>query len=443
MKAMSNDKPLRVYASDVASIIGEENSVCSWENIPVSQQKSILEALEAIASQTPPSCIVYPHTTEQLAQVMAEAHRLNWRVLPCGSGSKLNWAGLAKDVDVVVSTERLNRLIEHAIGDLTVTVEAGMKFSHLQAMLAGSGQFLALDPITQNTATIGGIVATADTGSLRQRYGSVRDQLLGMTFVRADGQIAKAGGRVVKNVAGYDLMKLFTGSYGTLGVLSQLTFRVYPLPEASGTVVLTGDPKAVSQAADTLRGSALTPTQADLLSTQLVSRLGLSQGLGFIARFQSIPESVKEQSNRLLEVGAQLGLQGTIYSAVDEADLWRISREQIHSSVSESAITCKIGVLPTSAVEVLTQADLGFVHIASGLGILRCEDENKVDKVLEIRNLCQTHGGFLTILAAPVKVKQQLDVWGYTGNAVQLMRRIKEQFDRKFILSPGRFVGGI
>lgn len=429
---------MKAIASCVASIVGEENAVCPWEDIPVSQQQSILQV---IASPTPPSCIVYPHTTEQLAQVMTEAHRNKWCVLPCGSGSKLNWGGLAKEVDVVVSTERLNQLIEHAVDDLTVTVEAGMKFSRLQEMLADSRQFLAIDPIIQDTATIGGIVATADTGSLRQRYGSVRDQLLGMTFVRADGQIAKAGGRVVKNVAGYDLMKLFTGSYGTLGVLSQVTFRVYPLPEASGTVVLTGEALAVSQAADTLRGSALTPTQADLLSTQLVSRLELGQGLGLIVRFQSIAESVKEQSNRLLEVGAQLGLQGTIYSGADEADLWRILREQMHSSLSDG-ITCKIGVLPTSAVEVLTDADVGLIHMASGLGVLRFEGENTVDKVLGIRNLCQSYGGFLTILSAPVKVKQ-LDVWGYTGNAVQLMRRIKEQFDKEYVLSPGRFVGGI
>ncbi|WP_017317961.1 FAD-binding oxidoreductase [Mastigocladopsis repens] len=430
---------MKALASCFASIVGTENSVC-WEDVPLSQQKSILVA---IASPTPPGCIVYPHTTEQLAQVMTEAHRNNWRVLPCGSGSKLNWGGLVKDVDIVVSTERLNRLIEHAIGDLTITVEAGMKFSDLQAILADSKQFLALDPITQDTATIGGIVTTADTGSLRQRYGSVRDQLLGISFVRADGQIAKAGGRVVKNVAGYDLMKLFTGSYGTLGVISQVTFRVYPLPEASGTVVLTGMAEAVSQAADALRGSALTPTQADLLSTQLVSNLELGQGLGLIVRFQSIAQSVKEQSNRLLEVGAKLGLQGTIYSTVDEVELWRILRQQMHSSPNDSAITCKIGVLPTSAVEVLTQAEVGLVHIASGLGVLRFEGENTVDKVLGTRNLCQSHGGFLTILSAPVKVKQQVDVWGYTGNAVQLMHRIKEQFDKENILSPGRFVGGI
>ncbi|KAB8330965.1 FAD-binding oxidoreductase [Scytonema tolypothrichoides VB-61278] len=439
---------MKALASCFASIVGTENTVC-WEDVPVSQQKSILQAisdekpLRVNASPTPPGCIVYPHTTEQLAQVIAEAHRNKWRVLPCGSGSKLNWGGLVKNVDVVVSTERLNQLIEHAVGDLTVTVEAGMKFSHLQEILAKCGQFLALDPITQDTATIGGIVATADTGSLRQRYGSVRDQLLGITFVRADGQIAKAGGRVVKNVAGYDLMKLFTGSYGTLGLISQVTFRVYPMQEISGTVVLTGDAKAISGAANVLRGSALTPTQADLLSTQLVSSLELGQGLGLIARFQSIAESVKEQSNRLLEVGEQLGLKGTIYSGADEADLWRILREQMHSSASESVISCKMGVLPTSAVNVLTQVDMGWIHIASGLGVLRFEGDNKIDQVLGIRNLCQTNGGFLTILSAPVKVKQQLDVWGYTGNAVQLMRLIKEQFDKENILSPGRFVGGI
>ncbi|GAB1538305.1 FAD-binding oxidoreductase [Scytonema sp. NUACC21] len=431
---------MKAIASCLASIIGDENAVCVWENIPVERQKLILEA---IASPSPPHCIVYPSTTQQLAAIIAEAYRNKWRVLLCGSGSKLNWGGLVKSADIVVSTERINQPIEHAVGDLTVTVGAGMKFSQLQTILANSKQFLAIDPATPESATIGGIVATADTGSLRQRYGSVRDQLLGITFVRADGQIAKAGGRVVKNVAGYDLMKLFTGSFGTLGAIAQVTFRLYPFLEASGTVVLTGEATAVEQAADILRGSALTPTQADLLSPQLVSRLELGQGLGLIARFQSIAESVKEQSNQLLEVGKQLGLQGKIYSEADEADLWLILREQMHSSPSESVITCKIGVLPTSAVKVLTEVEMGWIHIASGLGVLRFEGENTVDKVLETRNLCQTNGGFLTILAAPVTVKERLDVWGYTGNALQIMRRIKEQFDAGYILSPGRFVGGI
>lgn len=437
MKAMSNDRPQGVSASDFASIVGEENAVCLWENIELGQQKRIQQA---VASGKSPNCIVYPRSQEQLAAVIGTAHANNWRVLPCGSGSKLSWGGLAKGVDVVVSTERINQLIEHAVGDLTVTVEAGMKFSDLQALLAKSRQFLALDPAAPESATIGGIVATGDTGSLRQRYGSVRDQLLGITFIRADGQIAKAGGRVVKNVAGYDLMKLLTGSYGTLGFISQLTFRLYPLPEASGTVVLTGSAEAVSQAADILRGSALTPVQADLLSTKLVSSLGLGQGLGLIARFQSISESVKEQSNRVLEVGQKLGLDGAIFADDDEANLWQRLQERIHTTVTESVITCKIGVLPTAAVEILTQVELGLIHISSGLGLLQLESKNQV---LKIRACTQAHRGFLTILSAPMAVKEQIDVWGYTGNALPLMRRIKEQFDSQNILSPGRFVGGI
>lgn len=434
---MSNDKPQGVYASYFASIVGEENAVCLWENIELGQQKRIQQA---IASGNPPSCIVYPRSQQQLAAVIATAHSNNWRVLPCGNSSKLNWGGLVKGIDVVVSTERINQLIEHAVGDLTITVEAGMKFSDLQGLLAKSRQFLALDPTAPELATIGGIVATGDTGSLRQRYGSVRDQLLGITFVRADGQVAKAGGRVVKNVAGYDLMKLLTGSYGTLCFISQLTFRVYPLAEASGTVVLTGTAEAVSQAADILRGSALTPVQADLLSTKLVSSLGLGEGLGLIARFQSISESVKEQSNRVLEVGQKLGLDGAIYVDGDEASLWQRLQERIHYTATESVITCKIGVLPTAAVEILTQVELGLIHIGSGLGLLQLEGKNQV---LKVRDRTQAHRGFLTILEAPVAVKEQIDVWGYTENALPLMRQIKEQFDSKNILSPGRFVGGI
>ncbi|MHC5817364.1 MAG: FAD-binding oxidoreductase [Nostoc sp.] len=449
---MSNDKPQGVCASYFASIVGEENAVCLWENIELGQQKRIQQA---IASGNSPSCIVYPDTQKQLAAVIATAYTNNWRVLPCGRGSKLSWGGLVKGVDVVVSTERINQLIEHAVGDFTITVEAGMKFSDLQALLAKSRQFLAVDPTAPESATIGGIVATGDTGSLRQRYGSVRDQLLGITFVRADGQVAKAGGRVVKNVAGYDLMKLFTGSYGTLGVISQLTFRLYPLPEASETVVLTGSPEAISQAANILRGSALTPVQADLLSTKLVSSLGLGQGLGLIARFQSISESVKEQSNRVLEVGQKLGLDGAIFADGDEANLWQRLQKRIHTTATESVITCKIGVLPTAAVEILTQVELGLIHISSGLGLLQLKDKNQVLKVRDelrsvggdayggLRLRTQAHRGFLTILEAPMAIKEEIDVWGYTGNGLPLMRGIKEQFDSKNILSPGRFVGGI
>ena len=428
---------MNLIASILTSILSAENAVISWENLTPTQKQNLQRSID---SKSHPSCVVYPHSQAELAAVITTANSHQWRVLTWGSGSKINWGGLAENIDIIVSTEHINQLIEHAVGDLTVTVEAGMKFAQIQEILAKSGQTLALDPAAPELATIGGIVATADTGSLRQRYGGVRDQLLGITFIRADGEIAKAGGRVVKNVAGYDLMKLFTGAYGTLGIISQVTFRVYPIPESSGTVILTGKPEAISQAARTLHGSELTPTQADLLSNKLLTNLDLGTGIGLIARFQSISESVQEQSKRLLLIGEKLGLQGVIYSGNQEIDLWQQLPKQIYDHLTESTITCKIGVLPTAAVEILNYMEVGLIHISSGLGLVRLEKE---EEILPLRSLCQANSGFLSVLSAPVEFKKRFDVWGYNGNALAVMRGIKEQFDGNFILSPGRFVGGI
>ena len=311
---------MNTIASTLTSILSTENAVLPWENLAPTQKQNLQQSID---SKSYPICVVYPHSQAELAAVITTANSHKWRVLACGSGSKINWGGLGKNIDIIVSTERINQLIEHAVGDLTVTVEAGMKFAQIQEILAKSGQTLALDPAFPESATIGGIVATADTGSLRQRYGGVRDQILGITFIRADGEIAKAGGRVVKNVAGYDLMKLFTGAYGTLGIISQVTLRVYPIPETSGTVILTGKSEAISQAVRILQSSELTPTQADLLSSKLVTSLALGTGIGLITRFQTIHESVEEQSQRLLAIGEKLGLQGVIYQGVEESKIGR------------------------------------------------------------------------------------------------------------------------
>lgn len=433
-------------AQALIPIVGDSN-IYDWETLPPHWQERLIRA----NLPENPSCIVYPNTVEDLARVITCADQNNWRVLPCGSGSKLSWGGIGKPVDIIVSSERLNRIIEHAVGDLTVTVEAGVKFADLQNLLLQTHQFLPLEPTYPQDATIGGIVATADSGSWRQRYGGVRDMLLGISFVRSDGQLAKAGGRVVKNVAGYDLMKLFTGSYGTLSIFTQVTFRTYPVQEATGTVVLTGEGEAIASTTKTLLASALTPTAADLLSTQLVTQLNLGQGMGLMVRFQSVTESVKEQSSRLLEVGQTLGLKGTLYTDADEATLWQSLPEQIQSVPHQPTITCKIGVLPTSTINTLTQLDtltsqtgLGFIHVGSGLGRLRLDPATVTPQtIMELRRYCEDQRGFLTVLEAPLTFKQQLDVWGYNGNALDIMHRIKQQFDPKNLLSPHRFVAGI
>jgi len=454
MKSISTDSS--ALAQELESIVGTDG-VCCWQDTDTFWQKRIESA---IAPGTKIDCIVYPNTQAELAAAIAWASRNQRCVLPCGSGSKLDWGGLVKTEAsttpseppflreagglIVVSCDRLNRLIEHAVGDLTVTVEAGMKFAELQQILAKAGQFLPLDPAYPEQATIGGIIATADTGSLRQRYRGVRDLLLGITFARSDGEIAKAGGRVVKNVAGYDLMKLLTGAYGTLGIITQVTMRVYPLPEASATVILTGEVEALATATQTLLSSALTPTAIDLLSNQLIEKLGLGKGIGLAVRFQSVAESVDEQSTRLLEVGDKLGLKAITYIDNDETDFWQRLKETIWSKEGESTIICKIGVIPSATTNILAQLNLAdcLIHAGSGLGVLRF-DAATPEMLLQVRRWCESNGGFLSILKATTEIKQNLDVWGYNGNGLGLMRKIRQQFDPKNILSPHRFVDGI
>ena len=443
---------MSAIAHTFETILGAD-AVCTWEALKANSPSLQSQIAQAITPETQIDCIIYPSTPAELAEAIACAHTQRWRVLVCGSGSKLHWGGLAQGVQVVISTARMNRLIEHAAGDMTVTVEAGMRFADLQALLAKSGQFLTADPAYRQTATLGGIVATADTGTLRQRYGGIREFLIGISLVRTDGQAAKAGGRVVKNVAGYDLMKLFAGSYGTLGAISELTFRLYPLPSASQTVVLTGAAEAIAQATSTLLASGLTPTAIELLSAEALMALGFSSGqgsnLGLIARFQGIEISVEKQSEQVLKISQMLGLSGVSLTDASESSLWHPLQELMEYRPTEPQIFCKIGVLPAKAVETLVKlADLpdlesaiATFHASSGLGTLRCTAP--LQSLLDLRQICQNQGGFLTVLEAPIALKQKLDVWGYSGNALEIMRRLKQQFDSENLFSPGRFVGGI
>ena len=418
-----------------------------WETVESQWQQKIRLA---ILAESLPSFLLLPHTQQSLAEAVKLAWENQWVLLPCGSGSKLSWGGLVNNPQLVLSSQGLNRIIEHAVGDLTLTVEAGVKLADLQQLLQASGQFLPLDPAYPESATIGGIVATADSGSWRQRYGGVRDMVLGLSFVRGDGAIAKAGGRVVKNVAGYDLMKLLAGSYGSLGIISQVTFRVYPLPAASATIVLTGEEREIAIAAQTLLKSGLTPTAAELLSSSLVESLDLGQRMGLMVRFQSIPASVREQLGQVEVMGRQLGLPASSYQQAGETNLWQRLKNLMGKPPSESAVTCKIGVMPVQAVKTLAalpgligDRGLGKINLSSGLGRLYLEEVRSVSQLAKLRFLCQDCRGFLTILEASLSLKQQFEPWGYRGNALPMMRKLKEKFDPKNILSPGRFVGGI
>ncbi len=449
-------------AQTLGEIVGE-GGIVPFQGLDPSQQVQISQA---IASETKVDYVVYPATQAELSEVVACAHQNRWRILPCGKGTKLGWGDVARNIDFILSTERLNRLVEHAAGDLTVTVESGMKFSDLQAILAKAGQFLPLDSAYSRQATVGGIFATRDAGSLRHRYGGVRDVGLGVTFVRADGQRVKAGGRVVKNVAGYDLTKLLCGSFGTLGIISELTLRLYPLPEASQTVLLTGTAESIAQAAKMLTTANSTPTAFDLLSPQAIASLGRPRSLGLVIRFQSVQASVKQQVASLLKIADTLGLKGETLGETEEAFWQEMQNLFWQPGASSERTLCRIGVLPAKAVATLTAIEAiahqyelpikSLIHVGSGLGLISLAGAEPVlhKVLLAFRSLCeQPQGqtpsgscgqrGFLTVLEAPVTLKQQLDVWGYTGNALELMQKIKQQFDPQNLLSPNRFVGNI
>ncbi len=367
--------------------------------------------------------LVLPETEAVLATVLRLAHQNCWRVLPMGAGSKLRWGGLVREVELVVSLARLDPLIEHATGDLTVTVAAGMPLARLQEHLKSAGQFVALDPAYPTTATLGGILATADSGSLRHRYGGVRDLCLGLTVIRADGERAKCGGRVVKNVAGYDLMKLFTGSYGTLGIISQMTLRLYPIPPASQTLCLQGSAANLTQALLAVGNSTLTPSAVDIIA---------NDGLGLALGFQSTPAGVAQQVAQFLSLGQALGLTVKPYTG---PEIWQ----------GAERVVCKVGVPVTAAVALaglVTQlGGVAVLHGGGGMGHIRVMPE--IMHLQKLRTFCEGVGGYLSILEAPTTLKETFDVWGYKGNALGLMERIKKQFDPLALLSPGRFVGGI
>src|SRR5919197_1172126 len=248
-----------------------------------------------------PEVVAAPGNQEEVAAAMAAASEHGLRIVPRGGGTKLGWGGPPRGLDVLLSLERLNRLVEHSAGDLTLVAEAGTTLGAVQQALAGDRQFLALDAPLSERATLGGIVSTSISGPMRQRYGSVRDQLIGITLARADGKLAKAGGKVVKNVAGYDLMKLLTGAFGTLGVVVRCAFRLYPLPEASGTVVAElPDPEPLHKALVATAGSTLVLAAASVLAGAARPRTGEEEEAVrplLAARFATVDAAGSEQAH--------------------------------------------------------------------------------------------------------------------------------------------------
>ncbi len=234
-----------------------------------------------------PRLLVEPSTADQIAEILGWASSEGLTVSVVGGGTKLTWGAPSGPVDLLLSTTRLRAVIDHRHGDLTTTVESGAPLSAVNKTLTGQRQWLPWDPPWADRATIGGIVATNDSGPRRHGYGSVRDSIIGLTIARIDGAVAKAGGIVVKNVAGYDLSRLLTGSFGCLGVIITATFKLAPLAPASRTVEFALDSLDLSgEVVSDLSTSSLTPTALELASTATSTQL--------LVRFESVEEAAAQ-----------------------------------------------------------------------------------------------------------------------------------------------------
>jgi glycolate oxidase FAD binding subunit len=371
-----------------------------------------------------PALRAAPATEEDVSRILRFADETGQAVLPRGGGTKSDWGNPPTRGDLLLETERLDRILDHAWADLTVTVQAGVRVAALQATLREHGQRLAIDPLFDDRATIGGILSTNDSGALRLRFGSLRDLVIGATVVLADGTRARSGGRVVKNVAGYDLPKLFTGALGTLGVLTEATFRLHPVPLETRSLSFPVD--AASRAQDGI----LRLLDSPLAPSSVQARL-LGGKLHLDVRLEGASLDAQEASLRAL-LGGGAGVGEDVWSA--RAALF----------APETAVV-KVSVLP-SRIEALLERLLGHpsasaVLQGTGLGLVGIPDSAAPALLPGLRESLEAEGGSLVVLQPSPSLV--LDAWGTPRDDHALMRTLKAQFDPRGTLNPGRFVGGI
>ena len=390
---------------------------------------------ESIAG-VPAEMVAEPGNVEEAAAILSRCSQAGITVAPRGGGSKLGWGNAPRPANLIFSLKRLNRVLEHPHSDLTATVEAGCTVQDFQQTLAIHGQRLASDALWPKLATIGGMLATNDSGSLRVRFGALRDLIIGATIVLADGTIAKSGGKVVKNVAGYDLQKLMTGSFGTLGIITQATFRLYPLPKATRSFSITfGDAESANRLALTLLDSQLVYT-----------------GIQFRNQGEQFHVDVRlEGTEQGLDAQVcQLRMQSSSFQSADDT-VWQAREElfagqslvlKINVLPSQLAWSCNLIISTCAAHEILWS----YVAQAFGIGFLKLAASNEANLQRAIQSLriaVESKQGSLVLLHSPLPLRSKIDSWGISPDSLALMRRVKERFDPAGILNPGRFVGGI
>ncbi|MBI4635975.1 MAG: FAD-binding oxidoreductase [Candidatus Rokubacteria bacterium] len=406
-----------------------------------------------------PDAVVFPGSVDEVSALVVLAGESRIPVVPWGGGTAAAVGTPSSRAGLVLGLRRLDRVLEHEPGDLTATVEAGITVAKLQAALGAHGQWLSLDPPEAERATVGGVLATNASGPRRHLYGSARDLLIGVTVVTAEGAVVRGGGKVVKNVAGYDLPKLFIGSYGTLGVIVEATVRLRPRPDEERLLAVRFDRvKDGGAAARAVMGSDLIPNAVELLDAEAARALGVGWSApALVVGFDGLAEQVEWQCAELARLVAACGgrepqrLSGETWSRLGTV---------AHGAFAAPAALVRLGVLPTHVADTMEQgaeaargrglASAWAAH--AGVGVVRGalfsareaqEVEPIVATLLEWREVARAGGGHATLEWAPLSVKSEVPVWDDPGAAGRIMRGIKAQLDPNNILNPGRFVAGI
>lgn len=410
-----------------------------------------------------PDAAVFPGSVEEVGALLSLASEANIAVTPWGGGTKMGIGTPPKRMGVVLGLKRLNRLVEHEPGDLTATVQAGVPLAAFQSEVGRCGQWLSLDPAFADRATLGGIIAANASGPRRHLYGTARDLLIGVTVVSADGSVVKGGGKVVKNVAGYDLPKLYIGSFGTLGVIVEATFKLRPLPDEERWVLARFvGLKECSLALKELLASDLIPSAVELLDAEALEVTGLGAGRNggatLLVGFDGLAEQVAWQCEEARVLFATVGLaEYRILEGAAREEAWR-KVTGLSEIVANPVARMKLGVLPAQVADVVEQAGgaaqrhgLRAAFVAhAGVGIVTAvlagggeSATGVVDTLKEWRDVARAAGGHALLEWAPLAVKEAVAVWDPPGPAFRIMERIKAQLDPAGILNPGRFVGGI
>ncbi len=385
----------------------------------------------------PPGVVARPADTAQVSEVLRAATAHGLTVVPRGRGTKLSWGTPPSSADVLLDVSALDQVLDHAAGDLIVATQAGARLADVQQVVGQGGQRLALDETVPGTS-IGGLLAANTSGPRRVLTGTARDLLIGITIVRADGVVAKSGGRVVKNVAGYDLGKLLIGSAGTLGVITDATFRLHPVPAAHRWVhVDVTDP---AQAQDL--------TQAVVHGQAVPSAVEVAwqDGHGTVSVLLEGRED--GVAGRAATIAALLGATST--DSGDAPGGGSTYPWEPGVVGDDRAAALKLTFVLSGLADVLAAATEAGVTLrgSAGAGVAYASlppgtaPEAVAEALTRLRETCTRHGGSVVLVDGPGAVKAAVDVWGPIP-ALDLMRRVKDQFDPDHRLAPGRFVGGL